>query len=103
MTATHAGPRGHTLKVAAQKDAGEKAENGDDPRANAHIAKRPKTRMAVSGGKMMRLEMSMVPIMRMPMTMVTAVSRAMSVLSAPTRVPVARAKGSSKVMANTRW
>ena len=59
--------------------------------------------MAVSGGKMMRLEMSMVPIMRMPMTMVTAVSRAMSVLSAPTRVPVARAKGSSKVMANTRW
>ena len=37
-------------------------------------------RMAVRGGKMIRLEMSSAPIMRMPRTMITAVRQARRVL-----------------------
>ena len=38
------------------------------------------TRMAVSGGKMIRLEMSREPTSRIPMTMVTAVRHAITIL-----------------------
>mgnify|MGYP003302253367 CR=1 FL=1 len=50
------------------------------------------SRMAVRGGKMIRLEMSKAPIMRMPSTMVTAVRQARRVLQLPAGEPVARAK-----------
>ena len=59
--------------------------------------------MAVSAGKMTRLEISIAPIIRMPSTMVRAVSTDRRVLYSPTFTPVARAKLSSKVMANSRW
>ena len=62
--------------------------------------KRENTRMDVSAGKIIRLEMSIVPMMRMPTTMVTAVSTAMSRLYSPAFSPVARANASSKVTAN---
>ena len=60
------------------------------------------SRIAVSAGKMMRLDISSAPIMRMPITTVTAVNTAMTVLYSCYFVPVARAKVSSKVTANIR-
>lgn len=60
------------------------------------------TRMAVSAGKMTRLEMSSAPIMRMPSTMVSAVSRAMSILYASVLTPVALENVSSNVTAKMR-
>ena len=51
------------------------------------------TRMAVSAGKMIRLEISMVPITRMPSTMVTAVSRARSMLQASACPPRGAGEG----------
>ena len=62
----------------------------------------PNTRMAVSAGKMMRLEMSSAPIMRIPSTIVTAVSTARSILYACVCTPVARENVSSKVTAKMR-
>ena len=60
-------------------------------------------RMAVSAGKITRLEMSMAPMSRIPSTMVSAVSTASRVLYTPTFTPVAREKLSSKVMAKSWW
>ena len=59
--------------------------------------------MAVSAGKIIRLEISIAPIMRIPSTMVTAVRTANRMWYQPTRTPVALAKFSSKVTANTLW
>ena len=58
------------------------------------------TRMDVSAGKMIRLEIRSVPIIRIPSTIVTAVSTAISVLYRSAYTPVARANVSSNVMAN---
>ena len=41
------------------------------------------TRMEVSAGKMIRLEISIAPIIRIPSTMVTAVKTAISTLKRP--------------------
>jgi hypothetical protein len=57
------------------------------------------TRMEVSAGNIIRLEMSMAPIKRIPITMVSAVSTAMSVLYLPAFTPVALEKLSSNVTA----
>ena len=54
-------------------------------------------RIAVSAGKIIRLDMSSAPIMRIPMTTVTAVRTAMTLFMSCAFVPVARAKVSSKV------
>ena len=62
----------------------------------------PNTRIAVSAGKMMRLEMSSAPIMRIPSTIVTAVSTASSILYACVCTPVARENVSSNVTAKMR-
>ena len=58
------------------------------------------TRMDVSAGKMIRLEISSAPIMRIPRTMVTAVRTAIRVLYRLAFTPVASANVSSNVMAN---
>ena len=63
----------------------------------------PNTRMAVSAGKMMRLESSIAPIMRIPSTTVSAVRTDRIVLYVPTRTPVARAKDSSNVTEKSLW
>ena len=56
--------------------------------------------MDVSAGKTIRLEIRRVPIILIPTTIVTAVNTAINVLKKSTFIPVARAKSSSKVMAN---
>ena len=56
-------------------------------------------RIAVSAGKIIKLEINSEPIIRIPSTMVTAVKNANSMLYNPARVPVALAKFSSKVTA----
>ena len=56
-------------------------------------------RIAVSAGKIIKLEMSKEPIIRMPSTMVIAVKNANSILYHSALVPVAFAKFSSKVTA----
>ena len=61
------------------------------------------TRIAPSGGKIISAEISMVPISRMPSTIVTAHSTATTAFISPALVPLARAKLSSSVTANTRW
>ena len=58
------------------------------------------TRMEVSAGKIIRLEISRVPMILMPITITIAVSTESKVLYTPTFTPVALANVSSKVIAN---
>ena len=58
------------------------------------------TRMEVSAGKIIRLEIKSAPIIRIPSTIVTAVSTAISVLYRSAFTPVAWANVSSNVIAN---
>lgn len=58
------------------------------------------TRIDVSAGKMIRLEIKRAPIIRIPSTIVTAVSTAISVLYRLAFTPVACANVSSNVTAN---
>ena len=58
------------------------------------------TRMEVSAGKIIRLEISRVPMILMPITITIAVSTESNVLYTPTFTPVALANVSSKVIAN---
>ena len=57
------------------------------------------SRIAVSAGKMMRLEISIVPIILIPTTIVSAVRSAMSILYAFVFTPDAFAKSLSNVTA----
>ena len=63
---------------------------------------RLKTRIEVSDGKIIRLEINKVPIRRIPNTIVIAVSSAITILYISVFRPVAFAKFSSKVIAKTR-
>ena len=58
-----------------------------------------KTRIEVSAGKIIRLEINIAPIIFIPSTTVTAVKIEISVLYIPTFTPVAFEKLSSKVTA----
>ena len=58
------------------------------------------TRIDVSAGKMIRLEIRSAPIIRIPNTIVTAVKTAINVLYISAFTPVALANVSSNVMAN---
>ena len=60
------------------------------------------TRIEVSAGKIIKLDINNAPIILMPTTTVTAVSTAIRVLYSPVFVPVAAAKVSSKVTAKMR-